>query len=186
MLHIIDITIEDTKVYSLPERYMNNSGILHLSNGEIFEHSNIHTDFLQDFSYWAAERSYRVYGCDYENFYIKVARVYRRGILKLADCIKFIRKRRCEPAFFDTFVPCIDPATGYLDSAFSYRPLVSIYDLILEGERGNYREIYRRRGNVISIDLSGGEYDSYWRYNFEVTDLDKFVVLVTKLNMRYC
>lgn len=69
-----------------------------------------------------------------------------------------------------------------------YMQLNNLFDIILSGELDlqDVSSMYNRIDDHITVIYSGYKHKGYrYKYEYKVTDLDKFQLLLTKISIRY-
>lgn len=85
------------------------------------------------------------------------------------------------------FVSLLSNLYGVVFSSLYYNSQKnSLFDIILFGEISNmFPFLYKRTGDIIRITYSDTFGKHLWYYYYKITDVKKFDLLITKLNLRY-
>lgn len=166
---------------------------IHFSNGDKFVYDHL-SSLSDSLSWWLLRKGYKPFGCKFRNSAIVEFRVFDWGCYRLADYLDFsYRELQKEDASRDIdfynipFIQKNDKFYGVVFSSLYYNSQKnSLFDIILFGEISNmFPFLYKRTGDIIRITYADTFGKHLWYYYYKITDVKKFDILITKLNLQY-
>ena len=194
------ITKDDDKIYAWSVGGVNLVNValerkiaeIHFSNGKIFKYDGLST-LSSELSWYLLKNNFKPWGSRYRNSAIIELRSFPFHGYKLDNLIEFESKKVITVATDMTFTDLLvlkkqcNNLGAIPETVNFYRPLNSLFDIILAGELKflNVSTMYGRQGDIITVNYSNYNYTALYEYKYRITDLDKFKILLTKINIQY-
>lgn len=165
---------------------------LHFSNGLVFKYNGI-ASLSSDLSWFLMRNKFKPFGSRFMGNAIVELRCFPYGEYKLMDYLDFTKVSEYydDPQQDGNFLTIgkSDKTYGVVcQSMHYYMQLNNLFDIILSGELDlqDVSSMYSRIDDRITVIYSGYMHKGYrYKYEYKVTDLDKFQLLLTKISIRY-
>lgn len=167
---------------------------IHFSNGLVFKF-NHSTCLSAELSWFLLKHKFAPFGSKYVGSAIVELRSFPCKGYKLLDYLDFVSVKEFEDTEREkdrtlyAVVKKNPDDYGVVTESLCYTvQLNSLCDIVLQGELmpHDYSYMYSRKGTLITVIFAAYKRRHFWyKYTYNITDLEKFQTLLTKIHIQY-